>query len=475
MKFDIDPSTPEEVRSLVNKYTWDYPFELGSEEYFLVKERPLPGIQLENPACLILSIKELSCDIILLKDGGRMFNFLDLAAALYNRPVNEYHFWAERRLGNKYRFICGLLGGTMSEKDGRWYYAINTARAREKFFKTVLHRLRVRHMPLCRDLQNFICAKAEEAFSAIMETAKKIPSLDSSYKEHIHKKFEHYGESVKNGIANALEDRISERNEECINLMQEEDGGEKLKDHIQEVISQSAGDFLKELKDLAAGTLAYLEFSKNKSIEMNRIEKEKIDIKRQDLQKWAFKEVPFADYFMSLDKLHQFLHIEEKKREAASCRGCADWKEAEELCVLYKCNISILPFSCSHFAIKKSNTAKILKNIDVSSVIREKCGSCAYYFEKDSVCDWLKIPVNDGVAKNCSRHITAGKLFPYCPGCGKALQETWEFCGYCGEKPYKGNHYRSANEMFKYCTQCGKIMNKNDGFCGYCGTKAYAN
>jgi hypothetical protein len=452
------------------------------ERYILIRDSPdelsqTAGEQAAANLIVILSVSGSICEgITLFKKDDRMLNFLDLVGVLNKLPITEYRFGAERRLGNKYQFIIELLGGKIYENYDGFYYNIDTVIARERFYMKVLKKARREFNKISERLQNLFCDKARTVFDEIgcfMEAQNFIPA---DKKEHFSNKLKEFIEEARDAISKVLEERVSAKNEACVLLLEKDDEQQALKSYIENIISDEATLYYKKLSEITVEVMAWLEFEKGKELARKQAEAKSAEHQMNSMQQLFYKPAPYEECFTQMGLLYEFLNDNKEmpKMQTASCNGCRNWREDKQFCALYKCAIAAVPFGCTHWAIEGIKKAKTRHKdaIPASETIREKCGLCAYYIEDDNFCTWINVEVTTIIA-GCVRHKTIRELFPYCLSCGKHINKTDDFCGYCGAKAYQGTELKRADTMAHYCATCGAQMHSNDRFCENCGAASY--
>ncbi|GMO41670.1 MAG: hypothetical protein Ta2F_17630 [Termitinemataceae bacterium] len=486
MKFTVCDIAPEEALRITDAFSGDYPFSVDSEKYLLVEEA------IDKSAQIVLSVTGTVCEnIVLIKNDKRMFNFLDLIAVLDRLSITEYSFGAESKLGNKYRFITKLLGGHYLEKDGAYYYKINTEIGRKYFYMKRLEQLRLRKIKDCKCIQDLLYTEAKSIRSVICKYVENPQFLELIKKEKDAtltkldlikidlKRLDRYTENTQACIEKLLENQVNEFDEECVNALRLDDDGKNLDALVNERIMQTVDSCQKELQEIINSLMADFESGKNKEKQLAQKKLKQALYEKEQIQESFLIEDGSAkspDYFRELDLLHKFLHDgkEIPKIQADTCKGCTDFNSEKEYCNNYKCKINIVPYiKCPKWS-HKSRLHQSKKQTETSSKISDKCGNCAYYDAIKYFCNRNKIDITETTSELCHGHTTVQKMFPHCPSCGKMLNTDDKFCGHCGVARYMGMKYKSADKMFQYCPNCGKLMNIGDFFCGNCGAEAYA-
>jgi hypothetical protein len=277
----------------------------------------------------------------------------------------------------------------------------------------------------------YICENIDHLPSALCKT------IDKAY---IQKKIDRYIEGVQDGIVKTIDSRVNESDEECVRILQQENNAKALDQFIKKTIRNTADSYFDELHKLADEIIAYLEYIKSHELDKQQIELKKLQWNIETMQRLFYKPSPFEECFTEMDLLYQFLNNKTlPKRMAASCNGCKDWNISTQYCSLYKCRISIIPLTCSHWAVKSAPPApaqsKQTQKKPTTHIITSKCGGCVFYGESNNLCKWLKTNINELIA-GCSHYKTARELYHYCPNCGKYIDKSDKFCGYCGAKAY---------------------------------------
>ncbi|MDR0563294.1 MAG: zinc ribbon domain-containing protein [Spirochaetaceae bacterium] len=484
MRFVAEPIRPEAALDLIKGVHWEYPFKTDYERYLLVSDYSgaLP-IQERNRnemgVIILLGISSGVCEsVTLLKQNRRMLNYFDLLETLNTLPVREYRFRAEKRLGNKYRFITQLLGGWIHENYDGFYYHIVTAVARRRFYMKTLREIRREYGKICGDIQKILCETAREIQNEIQGFAETLSLMPTEKTQYFHKRFQQFIGDAEDGITKVLDDRINEKNEECAALL-DYTQRQELDRYIKNVIANQTAAYYKNLEDLSAEASAYLEFIKDKEVAEKRFKASLIERERNEMQRRFYKPAPYEECFAELDLLHQFLNGNEgmPKQKAETCKGCAHWKEEKRFCALYQCGIEKIPFfstKCWTLETKKAEPPRGQRHepAQPSQKIQEKCGGCAFYVEEDTFCRWLKAEISETIA-GCTHYKTVREQFPYCIACGRRLNTADKFCVWCGAAAYREKAVYQAQNTLLYCSSCGSLMKAGDHFCGYCGNAAY--
>jgi hypothetical protein len=304
--------------------------------------------------------------------------------------------------------------------------------------------------------------------------------IPADKKEYFLNHLKEFIEEAQDGMSRALEERVSEKNEACVLLLEKDDVLKTLKAYIEEIISEEAALCYKKLREITDEAVAWLEFEKGKDLAQKQAAAKSTGHQINNMQRRFFHEpAPYQECFTQMNLLYQFLNDNKDipKMKTDSCKGCGSWQEDKRFCDLYECAIEIVPFGCTRWAIENVKKPKhsIRQHKDAGpapEIIREKCGLCVYYIEDDNLCKWIDIEITKAIA-GCVHHKTIRELFPYCPSCGKHINKADDFCGYCGTKAYQGKELKIADKTSYYCTNCGTLINKDDLFCGNCGAASY--
>jgi hypothetical protein len=111
----------DEFKNMTQSYQWDFPFDLKNETY--------PCITDGGTYVILILDKRTCTNVTLIKKNNRILNYFRLVKKLAELPVDDYYFNSERRLGDKYRMITEILGGSVVVKEGKYYYHINSETA----------------------------------------------------------------------------------------------------------------------------------------------------------------------------------------------------------------------------------------------------------------------------------------------------------------------------------------------------------
>jgi hypothetical protein len=427
----VESLTPDAAAQLVNTGVWDAPFRADSERFLLVKD----ATNAEGSAQFILSISGTICEnITLLKNDGKMLNFVDLVRFLEKLPLIEYSFWSERRLGNKYKFITDLMGGSIQEENGNFRYIITARIARRRLYMRELKKWRYEYSAVCTNLQNILTDDARRIFVAIQQCIKNLPpALRGKIDEaSIQKQFDRYITEAQTILTDTVNRAVNESNDECVKLL---DNPSALDRFIKDLIDKTVKSYITELSHNTEAILAHLEYTKSVFLEKERSMSKNLQWHIETMQSLFYKPAPFAECFMQMNLLYYFLHNNEMpKMQIATCNGCQYWNCDKKHCSYYKCAVSDIPFGCKHWSVKPVKPTQPASPKPASQIIRSKCGGCIYFTEDRNFCTWIKTEINELIAGCAAKKSRLQKNF--CNICGKKLDSAYKFCPKCGKKIY---------------------------------------